>query len=424
MILNAIKNFIKNILPKKRILKQKDSDWEAFIDLNLKAAEEIRKELKIDDESFLFVHGQSWADTRSYVIYTALDEVQKMAFYLTRMRELLEDAKVDPRSERLQRLISEEITEDQQSKIRRLLEILIVLILFEKTNETEYYRHFIQMEELQGLLFSNMDLKEFYAEESANINDTIENQKLWISNVESKLKLENCWYLKKRVKILEQNLKSGLLSTMRQRIIQGLPLMTSLEKILFGYSYKGTFSVASESLHYTVLQNVILSGEKELSLHRFLGILGFSIIKRVSNLMGNPSFPNLRLIINSLKETSPDDLIFSQTVRNIKVGDFVLAYGDLAEVMEIKDSTYGYRSYHILYLAEKPKPEIQEDWFPAKYIQRIFDGADIRNKVIKKITAGADIDETKLSNLDWQKILRKSVLETWRLGLKDYLKKK
>jgi len=36
------------------------------------------------------------------------------------------------------------------------------------------------------------------------------------------------------------------------------------------------------------------------------------------------------------------------------VGDFVLAYGDLAEVTDIVESKYGYRSYKVLYLAVVP----------------------------------------------------------------------
>lgn len=404
--------------------KVNHSDWDMYISLILKASDEIREKIKVDENSFLFVHGQLWADTRSYVVYTALDELQKICFYLIRMQETLEEGKVDPRTERLQRLLYEELVEDQYSKIRRLLEILITLILFKTTNNIDYFRHFILLEELDNLLFSNLDLEEFYSAKSANIDDSISHQIEMIERIESKIDLETCWYLKEKKGIRNINLRSSLLNSMRQRIKAGIPFMYSLEKLLFGFSYKGSYSYASESIHYSPLKNILPQGEMNLSLHKYLGLLGFSIIKRITDLIEEFNAPHILKIIDGLDNTSPEDLVFSQTIRNIKVGDFVLAYGDLAEVLEIKESSYGYRSYRILYLAEKPKPNIKEDWFPAKYIQRIFDSDEIKNRVIQNIKETLKDNFHQIDNNELQEILRKGVLEIWNIGLRNHLKKR
>lgn len=76
------------------------------------------------------------------------------------------------------------------------------------------------------------------------------------------------------------------------------------------------------------------------------------------------------------KETA-FSLIEDHTKRGFEVGDFVLAYGSLAEILEVRESDYGNRSYRVLYLAERLLPDVSEDWFPARYIQTLFARSDL-----------------------------------------------
>jgi len=57
-----------------------------------------------------------------------------------RLREFFEGPAVSPRTDRLSRLIITHIVEEEDARVRRLLEVLVALILFEGTNEQPYYR--------------------------------------------------------------------------------------------------------------------------------------------------------------------------------------------------------------------------------------------------------------------------------------------
>jgi hypothetical protein len=351
-------------------------EWDIPIGLNLKAAEALREHLNIDEKSFLFVHGQAWADTRAYLIYTALDEVQKTSMYLMRLQEFFEEEKVDPKSGRLERLIMSHVLEEQHARIRRLLELLVVLILSDKTNEQKYYRHYLLLEELDDLISSNDDQEEFYGSRSVNIDDSIEHQITWIKKVELDLDLSKCWYLRDKQRLKEkENLRPGsILSSMRQRIKLALPEMTAFEKLVFGFSYrKGTFGISSENVHYTPnRKDIFLQGDQESFGIKILGMICFAIIKRCHELLEKPTIAIVNKVLNALDNLDTESLIKSITIGEISVGDFVLAYGDLAEVLEVSQTDYGYKSYKIKYLAEKPKPNIQEDWFPAAHIKKLY----------------------------------------------------
>lgn len=110
-----------------------------------------------------------------------------------------------------------------------------------------------------------------------------------------------------------------------------------------------------------------------------------------------------------------------------QVGDIVLAYGELAEVLEVRKSNYDYRTYRIKYLAESPKPDIEEDWFPASYIRRIYTKEQLLanlKRLTEEGTLPSDVFErmNNLSEAELQRIMRLSIVETWHNDLKSWLK--
>src|SRR5205085_482080 len=106
-----------------------DDLWDIPISLSLRAAKDLRDLLPMDEHSYIFGHGPAFSDGRAYVLYTALDEAKKTALYLMRIREFF-DAPIDPRKDRLSRLVFAQVIEEQQARERRLLEVLVTLILF------------------------------------------------------------------------------------------------------------------------------------------------------------------------------------------------------------------------------------------------------------------------------------------------------
>jgi hypothetical protein len=146
------------------------------------------------------------------------------------------------------------LIEEQRARLRRLLEMLITLILFSETNEQEYYRDMLLVEELRDLLAANLDLEDFHACRGASIDDSIERHLTWIRDTEESIDLSKAWYRfsPEPLPPLESLRVWALLSSARSRMKKGMPLMTDKEKLLFGFSYGGFFAGASEALHWQV----------------------------------------------------------------------------------------------------------------------------------------------------------------------------
>jgi hypothetical protein len=408
-----------------------DPKWDIPISIGLKAASALRDCLGIDEQSYLHVAGQAWHDARAYILYTALDEVKNTSMYLMRLREVLEGPAVSPHTDRLSRLVITHLIEEEDARVRRLLEVLVALILFESTNEQPYYRYLLLLEELEDILAANMDLQEFYGARSANIDDSIDRQVQWIRKHESEIDLTRCWYLHSKRPLADRdNLRPGaIMSNVRTRVKLAMPIMAESEKVIFGFSYAG-YGNTSESIHYSVnRQDFRLQAGQELRGVHGLGLLILSILDRCHKLLGRPDIAVANRVASLLDRSQPTALVRSIVVRDIQVGDFVLAYGDLAEIVDVRESPYGYRSYRVRYLAEKPKPNIQEDWFPARYVQRFYTRTKFMENLQRMVAEGelpSDIAERmgSLSDKELQPLIRRSLVKTWEAGLRDWVESK
>lgn len=106
------------------------------------------------------------------------------------------------------------------------------------------------------------------------------------------------------------------------------------------------------------------------------------------------------------------------TKRGFDVGDFVIAYGHLAEILEIKESEYGNRSYYVRFLAEKMLPEVEEDWFLARYVQRLYTKSQAIQDLKKLGTEQgwpAELFEQMVNGppKNLQNALRQSIVRLW-----------
>jgi hypothetical protein len=408
---------------------EKDKKWEVPIELSLKGAKALREKLPIDEDGYLFVAGPAWGDCRAYVLYTALDEVKKCAIYLMRLRELLDGPPVSPRDDRVSRLMFSQLLEEQNARKRRLIELLVTLVLFETTNSQEFYRDLLLLEDLDDLLSSNADLEEFYGARSANIDNSVAQRLADIRRIEGSVDLSKAWYRAQLAPLPQQDrLRPGrLLSSVRSRVRAALPLMAARERLLVGFSYAG-YGQASESIHYsTNPRDYRLRQGQAQAKALNLGLINFAILDRCHRLLGRPDVPIITRLSDSLERTEPSELVHRATVRDITAGDFVLAYGNLAEVMEIRGSPYGYRSYRVRYLAEKPIPAIQEDWFPAFYVQLFCTRERFLKRMQEMVAQGrmpADAAEMmgRLTDAQLQPLIRASLTDTWKLGLREWVR--
>ncbi len=396
--------------------------WDFFIKQSLRGAAELRKHLPIDEASYLTSAGQTFTDARAYLVYTALDEVKKTSIYLTRLAELIDGPPLSPRTDRLERLVVTHALEEREARIRRLLEVLVMLILFENTNDQPYYRHLLLLERLNTLLSEKDDLKDFYGISNANLDDSIAFEVEYIRKIEKAVDLHKCWYLYSQKALGKlRDLRPGrLLSSMRTRIKSALPLMNSREKLIFGLSYNAGYGRTSTAIHYRIdRSDYLLADGAEREMIGGMGLIAMSILLRCYRLMGRPDAPILVKIEEISEMADPKALFKSTTALDAEVGDFVLAYGDIAEVVNVLESKFGYISYRVQYLAKRPKPHIPVDTFPSKHIEILYRRSQLIERM-KRVPGGPKDFSKWIEGLGWdetQAMLRESVTGIWKAGL-------
>jgi hypothetical protein len=411
-----------------------DPLWD-IIGEGLRCAAELRNYLSVDEPKYLLFAGQALDDCRGYILYITLDEVKKASIHLMRLRDLLDEK--DEKEEapqqsaddsRLDRLLNTSLLEEQQMRVRRLLEALVTLVLFSSTNEQPYYRHLLLLEDLNQSLSWNKDLETFWGQRSTNVDDHIRSQVQWIRQVEGDVDLSSCWYLPEheRKPIKEpQKLRPGyILSGFHSRFKEALPLMTDTERIVAGYTYDWVFGSSSEAIHYRSNRRDYRPPEDPMFNVKRLGMLIYLILDRCYHILGKPDAPRFKRIFESLERSNSSASLHAATVGTGEVGDYVLVHGDIAQIMGIKNSDYGYRSYKVHYVAQRPKPNIPDDWFPAPYIQVFYAKKRFDEKWASYVKSG-DLPEDIRSVLEsvteeeLQLYLQQSMKDLWNIAIRS-----
>jgi hypothetical protein len=117
----------------------------------------------------------------------------------------------------------------------------------------------------------------------------------------------------------------------------------------------------------------------------------------------------------------PAEVLARRTTNRANVGDFVLAEGHLAEIVEKRQSPFGYEVYRAKYLAERHLPEIDEDWFLAEHVRPFYTADTFLQKMkeaVEKGTVPADAVERieALPREQRQDMIRDSLLHVWEHG--------
>lgn len=233
--------------------------WDIYIDWGIRGGNELRACLGVDEDMFVRTFGSAVFDTRGYFLYAAIDEVQKAAIHLMRLRELLSGDEINPLVDSASRLVVTAILEEAGARERRLTEILLNLVLFSTTNEQVYYHHFLLLEELQDMLYSNIDSEEFFGARSINLDASIKRTMSQLVQEQAGIDFSKTWYLDKSAIQIPSNLtdltkllKNHVrLSNIRFRVKCALPLMTPSEKICFGVTYGEAYGRPSEAVHFS-----------------------------------------------------------------------------------------------------------------------------------------------------------------------------
>ncbi len=361
----------------ENINQKLDPVWDLPIKEGLKCAEELRTQVSVGRNEYLLNPVFS-NNCRDYLVFTALDEIQKTSVHLMRLRELLDEPNVEHRTKkgsRIELIVTSSVLEEQQMRIRRLLELLVILILFTTTNKIPYYRHFLLLEELDQNLSENSDRLEFWGQQSQQITFRLERIVEQIRKVESEIDIDKCWYLQDRRSIQEKTkLRAGrVFNSFRSRIKTAYQYMSSTERVVAGYTYYWVYGCLSEDIHYRANQSDLQVHPNELMLNvQRMGLLIYLIIDRCYCILDKPVSPRFKVISESLIHSSQANYLEAATVKNAVIGDFVSVTGEVAEIVDTEESKYGYKTYKVRYVSPMPQTIVVEDWIPAPYIQMFY----------------------------------------------------
>src|SRR5215469_1044660 len=99
--------------------------WDFYLSVGVMGAEELRKELGLDELNFQRLAPTLNREPKKYFLYRVLDEIQKSALKIAEWKETFSEAEAD----KLQRIDYETIIDDQQFRARKLAEVLVDAIL-------------------------------------------------------------------------------------------------------------------------------------------------------------------------------------------------------------------------------------------------------------------------------------------------------
>lgn len=408
----------ETIVKEKLQEEQKDKDF--FLSICFKGANELRSLLGMDDTGYTRVFFTAHNEARNYYLYGALDELEKAGVALMGYYQVLEDTSGET-NDRISRNIAASIVDQQMVWVRKLTEILAELILFSGTNSQEYYRHYLLINHLIDLKKAISDTSEFFSCENLNHKHQKDETAKKIQQVEASMNISSCWYLApKKGGGKHSGIKAKLISS-KEKLQLAYMKAASDQKLALGTTYGNTYGRSSESLH----PNFVKTNPDISSKNIKIGISEIDILAAHILLMCRKLLKDRRRkgFVAQLARVFranelPQQLLKSKINPSIKKGDFVIAYGDIAEVIKIQKSKYGYRSFRVQYLGNPPLPTIPVDSFPAMFVKKFFDRKTIARQVKEKIKETTP--DLKVSNKGVSDSLRKTAIDMWeKFGFKE-----
>ncbi|MCH1638902.1 hypothetical protein MJ257_02175 [Paenibacillus timonensis] len=207
------------------------TQWKYWAQCSIKILDEYSPHIKLSNEEYISSsnHALIQSNPKGFFLFGVLDEISKVGTSMFRWIELISgEEEIDPKSYPARSVI-QAVFEEQQMWSRKLLEALVDLILFMRTDRELYYKHYLLLKELWGLMDSFKDWSEFFGHPSNNLDFQ---KRIWtqtISTIESSIDLNKCWYIKQvqRTSISRPNKES-----FRQKLMKALLDTNTREKLM------------------------------------------------------------------------------------------------------------------------------------------------------------------------------------------------
>ena len=407
--------------PRNKQQSEEKKKHEAFLDIPIKGAGQLRKKVRWDYNSYHFMYAPSANDAKGYYLFGVLNEVEKAGISMMQVLEFIVDSRPTDIPENLddeQQRIADNVLQSRIDEVvlwqRKMTEIMIDLVGFRGTNSQAYYRHYLTLQELASIRRTQADIKEYYGAVNQNYAHQEQDLIQRADQLAQNLDPAKCWYaivkngrITHRLKSFEDKFKTVF---PKMKIAQRAVLRTHF--VSFGSQSKSLHPGSSAGSRNLKLDDV------DSHLHR-VGLLTLHVVVAAKDLMHIHNTKGfLKMCADLVKKNEyPTELHAKKTRPDIEVGDFVVAGGDLGQVKKVIKSKHGYKSFRIKYLETPPIPTIPEDEFIGELVSLYYK----RKPVVEQVKAllvseGVPDPPTRTVN----KAVQKTILDFWsKMGGKE-----
>lgn len=243
--------------------------WEFWARALVRAPEDLRALLQVDEANFRFVAGTAHGASGDYFLYATLDEIEKLGIAVMGWEEIVGNEEIQA-DDAMTRVILERSLDEQSFWLRKMLEALIDLVCFSQTNEHSYYRHLLLLREIRRHLSTQKDFIDFYGAPSSNVEWSINRVYEEIRELEmNEIDFARVWYARRPL-AAQPTSPDRILTSVRSRLRTALPLMYPHEKLSVGLSYARAYGTTSEDTPHRAPAidafgwRVVSSGERSL----------------------------------------------------------------------------------------------------------------------------------------------------------------
>lgn len=413
----------KPILPKAEPSESDDKKrHEAFLDIPIKGAGQLRQKLNWDYSSYHFMYGPSAYDPKGYYLFGALNEVEKAGISMIQVSEFILESRANDVPSGLddeQQRIADNVLQSRIDEVvlwqRKMTEILVDLVGFRGTNSKDNYQHYLVLQELASLRRTQADIKEYYG--AVNGNYAYQEAELvrQADQLAAKLDPSKCWYA-----IVKNGRITHRLRSFEDKFKAVFPKMKVAQRAVMRTHYV-SFGSQSKSLHpgSSAGERNLKLDDVDAHLHR-VGLLTLHVVNAAKDLMRIHNTKGfLKMCADLVKKNDyPVELHTKKTRPDIEIGDFVIAGGDLCQVVKVIRSKYGYRSFRVRYLEKPLLPSTPEDEFIGELVRLYYKRNPVAEQVVKLLTEdGTKKPSTRLVN----KSIQKTILDFWTtMGGKEF----
>lgn len=412
--------------PKPPKVEPSESDdkkrHEAFLDIPIKGAGQLRKKLRWDYSSYHFMYGPSAYDPKGYYLFGALNEVEKAGISMMQVSEFILESRANDVPDGLddeQQRIADNVLQSRIDEVvlwqRKMTEIMVDLVGFRGTNSKEYYQHYLVLQELASLRRTQADIKEYYGAVNENYAYQEADLVKQADQLAAKLDPNKCWYA-----IVKNGRITHRLRSFEDKFKAVFPKMKVAQRAVMRTHYV-SFGSQSKSLHpgSSAGDRNLKLDDVDAHLHR-VGLLTLHVVNAAKDLMRIHNTKGfLKMCADLVKKNDyPVELHTKKTRPDIEVGDFVIAGGYLCQVVKVIRSKYGYRSLRVKYLEKPPLPSTPEDEFIGELVRLYYKRKPLVEQVKKLLSEdGAKEPLTRQVNV----AARQTIIDFWaNMGGKEF----